>query len=82
MHFYLINLGRGFVNSATWSNNNIKLFADVLRKSRRVTSKIFGFYTHKYLNYNYLFYVSALIMGVGSFLIIYGTLFLKNNDGN
>jgi len=44
---------------------------------------VFGFYVHKYLNYNYMFYISALIMGVGCFLLIYGALFIKKkNDGN
>ena len=40
---------------------------------------VLGFYVHKYLNYNYLFYVSAIIMGIGSYLLIYGSLFVKDS---
>ena len=44
---------------------------------------VLGFYMQKYSNCNNLFYVSALIMGAGSYLLIYATLFLgKNKNGN
>ena len=41
-----------------------------------------GFYVQKYSYNNNLFYISAFIMGVGSFLLIYATLFSwnKKND--
>ena len=35
---------------------------------------VLGFYTHKYLLNNYLFYFPVLIMGTGCALIIYATL--------
>jgi hypothetical protein len=35
---------------------------------------VLGFYTHKYLLNNYLFYLPVLIMGIGCVLIIYATL--------
>ena len=44
---------------------------------------VLGFYICQYFNYNYLFYISALIMGVGCVLLIYGVIFLNNKeDGN
>lgn len=40
---------------------------------------VFGFYIHKYLNYNYLFYLSAIIMGLGCFLLVYSALFINKS---
>ena len=37
---------------------------------------ILGFYAHKFLNNN-MFYLAALFMGMGIFLLIYGALFKK-----
>jgi len=44
---------------------------------------VLGYYIYKNINYNYLFYLSALFMGIGCFLLIYGSIVLhgkKNND--
>ena len=44
---------------------------------------VIGYYVCKFLNNNYLFYISALIMGIGCFLLLYGVMFLKDRkDGN
>ena len=37
---------------------------------------ILGFYAHKFLNNN-IFYLAALFMGIGIYLLIYGALFKK-----
>ena len=34
---------------------------------------VLGYYIYKNINYNYLFYLSALFMGIGCFLLIYGS---------
>ena len=40
---------------------------------------IVGFYIHRYLHYHYLIYIPVFIMGIGCAMIIYATLFLKEN---
>ena len=44
---------------------------------------VIGYYVCKFLSSNYLFYISALIMGAGCFLLLYGVMFIKDRkDGN
>ena len=40
---------------------------------------VVGFYIGKFTPYNNLFYLSVLIMGIGVFLLIYGSLFREKN---
>jgi len=41
---------------------------------------VVGYYVNQHLNYNFLFYISALIMGIGCFFLIYGSLFINNSQ--
>ena len=41
---------------------------------------VFGFYIHKYFLYNYLLYLAVFIMGIGCFMMIYASLFLKGKS--
>ena len=41
---------------------------------------VLGYYTHKYAASNYWFYSSVPIFIFASFLIIYGSLFLKDKS--
>ncbi len=44
---------------------------------------VIGYYVCKFLSINYLFYISAVMMGIGCFLLLYGTMFIKDRkDGN
>tara|TARA_B100001750_G_scaffold176396_1_gene144624 strand:+ start:386 stop:592 length:207 start_codon:yes stop_codon:yes gene_type:complete len=44
---------------------------------------VIGYYVCKFSSSNYLFYISALIMGFGCFLLLYGVMFLKSKkNGN
>ena len=38
---------------------------------------LLGFYVHKYTMNNDFFYLSVLFMAIGSFMIVYATLFNK-----
>ena len=38
---------------------------------------VLGFYISKYTLNNYFFYLSVLFMGIGCFIVIYGSMFVK-----